>query len=195
MMQKQMDVILPERDGIEVTPATDAQHIFRVGADGAWLLDGSLITAIREAIAARHEVVVVVVPDQVLFGQWYKELDETMVDLHVRILRAGAGYNSWRENLQLWTSPGDQPRIVVATVQTAATDDFRQRLAAVAEPARACYAPSAQGGPCRRAVGPANHRAGREHHRGRGRLRRGLRGGGLLRGLAGLGHMPSSVSD
>jgi len=44
MMQKQMDVILPERDGIDVTPATDAQHIFRVGADGAWLLDGSLIT-------------------------------------------------------------------------------------------------------------------------------------------------------
>jgi superfamily II DNA or RNA helicase len=88
------------------------------------------ITAIREAIAERHEVVVVVVPDQVLFGQWYKELDETTADLQVRILRAGAGYNGWRESLQLWTSPGDQPRIVLVTVQTAATDDFRQRLAA-----------------------------------------------------------------
>ena len=88
------------------------------------------ITAIREAIAAKGNVVVVVVPDQVLFGQWYKELEETTTDLGVRILRAGSGYSSWRESLHLWTSIGDQPRIVLATVQTAATDDFRQRLAA-----------------------------------------------------------------
>ena len=88
------------------------------------------VTAIRQAIAEHNEIVVVVVPDQVLFNQWYKELDETTADLQVRILRAGAGYNNWRDSLRLWTSPGDQPRVVLATVQTAATDDFRQRLAA-----------------------------------------------------------------
>lgn len=88
------------------------------------------ITAIREAIAERGDVVVVVVPDQVLFGQWYKELDETTRDLGVRILRAGNGYDSWRDSLNLWSSPGDQPRLVLATVQTASTEDFRQRLAA-----------------------------------------------------------------
>lgn len=88
------------------------------------------ITAIREGIVDHREVVIVIVPDQVLFGQWYKELELTTSDLNVRILRAGAGYNAWRDNLRLWTSPGDQPRIVLATVQTAASSDFLHRVAA-----------------------------------------------------------------
>ena len=88
------------------------------------------VHAIREAVAEKSNVVVIVVPDQVLFGQWYRELEETTADLAVRILRAGSGYSSWRDSLRLWTAPGDQPRIVLATVQTAATDDFRHRLAA-----------------------------------------------------------------
>jgi superfamily II DNA or RNA helicase len=86
------------------------------------------ITAIREAISDRSNVVVVVVPDQVLFRQWHKELNETTVDLGIRLLRAGSGYNTWRKNLRLWTSPDGGPRIVLATVQTASTEDFRQRL-------------------------------------------------------------------
>lgn len=88
------------------------------------------ITAIREAVAKRREVVVVVVPDRVLFGQWYAELEETTRDLNARILRAGSRYTGWRDSLRLWTSPGDQPRIVLATLPTAASDDFRQRLSA-----------------------------------------------------------------
>jgi superfamily II DNA or RNA helicase len=86
------------------------------------------ITAIREAIREHLEVVLVVVPDQVLFRQWYDELCETTEDLQVRILRAGAGYHSWRDNLRMWTAEGDRPRIVLSTVQTAATEDFRQRV-------------------------------------------------------------------
>ena len=86
------------------------------------------IAAIREAITVDRDVVVVVVPDQVLFGQWYREIEETTSDLGVRILRAGSGYDKWRDNLRLWTSPGLQPRIVLATVRTAASQDFRQRL-------------------------------------------------------------------
>lgn len=88
------------------------------------------ISAIREAIAERGETVVVVVPDQVLFGQWFTELEETLADLAVRILRAGSGYTSWRDSLKLWTSPGITPRLVLATVQTAASEDFRTQLAA-----------------------------------------------------------------
>jgi superfamily II DNA or RNA helicase len=87
------------------------------------------ITAIREAISERNEVVVIVVPDKVLFGQWYRELVETTKDLNVEILRAGAGYGSWRETLRGWTTPGDLRRLVLATVQTAASDEFRTRLA------------------------------------------------------------------
>lgn len=88
------------------------------------------VTAIREAIADRQEVVVVVVPDQVLFGQWFAEIQETLADLSVKILRAGSGYTSWRDSLRLWTSPGSTPRLVLATVQTAASDEFRTQLAA-----------------------------------------------------------------
>jgi superfamily II DNA or RNA helicase len=87
------------------------------------------IQAMRESVSERGEVVVVVVPDQVLFRQWYAELDETMADLGVRILRAGAGYANWREHLRKWSAPGDARRIVLATLKTAASDDFRSRLA------------------------------------------------------------------
>lgn len=87
------------------------------------------ITAIREAVTQRGEVVVVIVPDKALFQQWHSELSETLAG-DVRILRAGSGYNRWRKSLRLWTSPGDQPRLVLATLQTAASDDFRQRLTA-----------------------------------------------------------------
>jgi superfamily II DNA or RNA helicase len=86
------------------------------------------ITAIREAISVHREVVVVIVPDRVLFDQWYAELLETTADLGVQILRAGSGYGRWRNSLRLWTAPGDQPRLVLATAATAATDDFRRSL-------------------------------------------------------------------
>ncbi len=86
------------------------------------------ITAIREALVLKKEVVVVVVPDQVLFGQWHKEVVETTQDLGVKLLRAGSGYGNWREVLRAWTEPGGPPRIVLATVQTASGEDFRTRL-------------------------------------------------------------------
>lgn len=87
------------------------------------------ITAIRRAISEHGNVVVVVVPDKVLFDQWYGELVETTQDLDVSILRAGAGHNHWRDILSLWTrSAAADNRIVLATVQTAASDDFRHRL-------------------------------------------------------------------
>jgi superfamily II DNA or RNA helicase len=86
------------------------------------------ITAIREAIREHGEVVVVVVPDREIFRQWYDELVETTRDLGVRILRAGAGHTRWRSSLRLWTAPGEQPRIVLATARTASSDDFRAQL-------------------------------------------------------------------
>lgn len=86
------------------------------------------ITAIREALSVHRETVVVVVPDKVLFAQWYEELAETTKDLEVDILRAGGGYGSWRQTLRAWTAPSDTRRLVLATVQTASTIDFRSRL-------------------------------------------------------------------
>lgn len=85
--------------------------------------------AIREAIEAHGDVVVVIVPDLVLFHQWYAELTEATADLGVRMLRAGAGHGLWREHLGLWTSQGPERRIVLATAQTASTSDFLTRIA------------------------------------------------------------------
>ncbi|HEV7565817.1 MAG TPA: DEAD/DEAH box helicase family protein [Microbacteriaceae bacterium] len=86
------------------------------------------ITAIREALR-RNEVPLVVVPDRVLFGQWYREIAETTADVEPRILRAGAGHSRWREHLRIWTARGTRRRLVLATVQTASSDDFTSRLA------------------------------------------------------------------
>lgn len=79
------------------------------------------ITAIKEATSKFNEVVVVTVPDIVLLSQWYKELKET-TDAHV--LRAGGGFNDWKDRLSIWTSPGDKPRIVLATNRTASSAEF-----------------------------------------------------------------------
>ncbi|MER9075863.1 DEAD/DEAH box helicase family protein [Mesorhizobium sp. M0904] len=86
------------------------------------------ITAIREALREHRNVVLVIVPDQTLFGQWEKEIRETTADLTPRILRAGAGHSGWRATLRQWTTPSEQLRIVLATVQTASSDEFRGQL-------------------------------------------------------------------
>lgn len=87
------------------------------------------VTAIREAIRDRQEVALVVVPDKVLFEQWRTELEEATRDLGTSLLRAGAGNVRWRDKLRLWTEPGEKARIVLATVQTAASEEFRSGLA------------------------------------------------------------------
>lgn len=107
------------------------------------------ITAIREAMSTHKNVIILIVPDRVLFDQWFEELEKTTADLKAKILRAGSGYNNWRNSLALWTEPGDQPRIVLATVQTASSDDFRQRLFA---------------GPHLMLVADEVHRLGSPHH-------------------------------
>lgn len=108
------------------------------------------ITAIREVIKHHQMPVLVVVPDQVLFNQWFIELEETTKDLSCRILRAGAGYDHWREGLALWTAPDSSPRITLATVQTASSPDFLQRL---------------MGGQHLMLVADEVHRLGSVHHR------------------------------
>jgi superfamily II DNA or RNA helicase len=87
------------------------------------------ITAIREAMERYANPVVVLVPDTTLFRQWNSELKETLADLDVRMLRAGAGHSKWRPLLRQRTAPGPERRLVLATLQTASSDDFRERLA------------------------------------------------------------------
>jgi len=88
------------------------------------------ICAIRDALR-RHEVPVILVPSELLLGQWYRELDENLTDLKPQILRCGAGHAKWHEGglIQAWTRPGSStPRIVLSTMQTAATAEFRSAI-------------------------------------------------------------------
>ncbi len=87
------------------------------------------LTAIRDAIEHRSEPTLVIVPDKTLFSQWLGELRSGLKDLDVAILRAGAGNSRWREGLALWTRPDERRRLVLATVQTASSADFLDRIA------------------------------------------------------------------
>lgn len=85
------------------------------------------LTAIRDALV-HGEVPLVVVPDNALFGQWLAEIGPIAKDLDAHVLRAGAGNSRWREHLRNWTGAGAPRRIVLATVNTATSPDFRARL-------------------------------------------------------------------
>jgi superfamily II DNA or RNA helicase len=86
------------------------------------------ITAIRDSFAQHSEPVLVVAPDQTLFAQWYEELVETTADFDPQILRAGAGHSGWRGHVRNWVSKSERRRMVLATVQTASSDEFRGEL-------------------------------------------------------------------
>lgn len=87
------------------------------------------LTAIREAIVEFGEPVMVVVPDQVLFEQWDREIRESLADLDLLVLRAGNGHNRWRDTLAAATRAGRRPRLVLSTLQTASSHDFMERVA------------------------------------------------------------------
>ncbi len=85
------------------------------------------LDGVREALRF-GEVPVILVPDRLLFAQWLKELRPVADGAGAKILMAGAGHSDWHPALSTFTAPGDQPRMVLATIPTARTDDFRSRL-------------------------------------------------------------------
>ena len=88
------------------------------------------ISAIRDSFDHHSEPVLVVVPDQTLFSQWYEELVETTADFGTQILRAGAGHSRWRGHVRNWLGESDRRRIVLATVQTASSPEFLSEVPA-----------------------------------------------------------------
>lgn len=85
------------------------------------------IKAIEAALEEHGEVAVVVVPDTVLFDQWDTELSaELSKDL--KVLRAGAGHDGWRPLLRDWTAKAAIRRLVLVTLDTAASPDFIKRV-------------------------------------------------------------------
>jgi superfamily II DNA or RNA helicase len=86
------------------------------------------LCAIKDALS-QNEVVLVLVPSDLLLRQWASELRSTFDGLGLRLLVCGGGHADWREGGRLcaWTRSGmGAPRVVLATVQTASSLEFLQ---------------------------------------------------------------------
>lgn len=82
------------------------------------------ITAIKKHLAT-DQPVIVLVPSQLLLEQWRREIEEEIPDSTV--LMCGGGHTKWKSNgkLKAHTSPDlGMNRVVLTTMQTAATDSF-----------------------------------------------------------------------
>jgi superfamily II DNA or RNA helicase len=89
------------------------------------------LCAIRDALE-QNEVPLVLVPSELLLAQWLKEIREVLGDINPQLLVCGGGHTEWRKDqlLSPWTrpKPSGNPRLVLSTLQTAATEEFRSRL-------------------------------------------------------------------
>ncbi len=75
----------------------------------------------------RGEVPLVLVPSELLLGQWADELRSTF-GAELQTLLCGGGNSQWRQRLlQMWTRPrqvGAPPRLVLAMLPTASSEEF-----------------------------------------------------------------------
>jgi superfamily II DNA or RNA helicase len=86
------------------------------------------LCAIKDALS-QNDVVLVLVPSDLLLRQWAFELRSTFDSLGLRLLVCGGGHGDWRDEgrLRAWTRSGTgAPRIVLATLQTASSEEFLQ---------------------------------------------------------------------
>ena len=85
------------------------------------------LCAIRNSLS-RGEIPLVLVPSELLLKQWDEELRSTFGDVGLQIMACGGGHAKWRDGARLrtWSRPGEgAPRAVLATIQTASSDEFR----------------------------------------------------------------------
>lgn len=85
--------------------------------------------AIRQWLVAGRPALVLV-PSALLLKQWDEEASREFSDLGPSILLAGDGHESWNTSglLRLHTQVAGDTRVVIATMQTAASDRFRRQL-------------------------------------------------------------------
>lgn len=87
------------------------------------------LCAIRGALK-QNEVPLIFVPNTDLLTQWESELRSTNQDLDPKLLICGGGNTQWRRDglLRSWTRANGDARIVLTTMQTAISNDFRPLL-------------------------------------------------------------------
>jgi|SRR5579862_5825295 len=87
------------------------------------------VLAIREHVA-KGLPALILVPSSLLLEQWAEELRDELPE--VALLIAGSGNDRWKQRGRLKSltdpSPEHGPRVILATMQTAATDEFLQGL-------------------------------------------------------------------
>jgi superfamily II DNA or RNA helicase len=93
---------------------------------------GKTMTALAAARfwLEQKKPVLIVVPSELLLGQWRSEADRILGDLSAPTLLAGAGHgrSEWAPALGAFTSPNGGPRVTIATIQTASSLAFRERM-------------------------------------------------------------------
>ena len=72
----------------------------------------------------------ILVPSELLLEQWREEISTTLADQQPQLLLCGGGHLRWRNESLLgpWSRTGTRPRIILATMQTAASDEFRAMI-------------------------------------------------------------------
>jgi len=87
------------------------------------------LLAVRGWLEAGRPVLILV-PSRLLLRQWEKEIRIELTDLDPAVLLVGGSNDQWRKKslLRTFTEPSGEPRITVATIQTACTRDFLRRL-------------------------------------------------------------------
>lgn len=86
------------------------------------------LAAIRKHLASGRPAVVVV-PSTLLVGQWDEEARRELACLDPAVLLAGGGHSGWREHLRAFTLADGDSRLTIATVPTASSAEFLDRLA------------------------------------------------------------------
>ena len=89
---------------------------------------GKTFTALcaMEESLSRGETPVVLVPSDLLMDQWLHEIESTFPS--ASLLRADGKNPEWRDLLGAFSRKAERPRVIVASVQTAATEDFNGRF-------------------------------------------------------------------
>jgi len=85
------------------------------------------LCAMRDALG-RGETPVVLVPSDLLVRQWLREVHATFDEQGAEVLVCDGRMPGWRSLLGAWTRRGGDPRVIVASMATAATDDFLSRV-------------------------------------------------------------------
>jgi len=91
---------------------------------------GKTVTALQaiHAHAAEGLPALVIVPGNILLGQWASETARELADLDPALLLAGGGNSSWRSLLRSFTAAEGEPRVTIATLATASRGDFIEAL-------------------------------------------------------------------